>query len=63
MQNNTATVYFVLAKKQGSKTVSIERVYLTDLDKKFSGKVTNTPVSLTLVGSEVAVAELEETIL
>ena len=60
MQNNTATVYFVLVKKQGSKTVSIERVYLTDLDKKFSGKVTNTPVSLTLVGSEVAIAELEE---
>lgn len=58
MQSDTATVYFVLAKRQGNKTISIERVYLTDLDKKFSGKVTNTPVSLTLVGSEAAIAEL-----
>lgn len=60
LQNNTATVYFVLAKKQGNKTISIERVYLTDLDKKFSGKVTNTPISLTLVGSETTIAELKE---
>ncbi len=60
MQSDTATVYFVLAKKQGNKTISVERVYLTDLDKKFSGKVTNTPVSLTLVGSEAAIAELKE---
>jgi YbbR domain-containing protein len=60
MQSDTATVYFVLAKKQGSKTISIERVYLTDLKKEFSGKVTNTPVSLTLVGSEAAIAELKE---
>ena len=40
-QSDNATVYFVLAKKQGNKTISIERVYLTDLDKKFSGRVTN----------------------
>lgn len=60
MQSNNATVYFVLAKKQGNKTISIERVYLTDLNKKFSGRVTNTPVSLTLVGSEAAIAELND---
>ncbi len=59
-QSDNATVYFVLAKKQGNKTISIERVYLTDLDKKFSGRVTNTPVSLTLVGSEAAIAELND---
>lgn len=60
MQSDNATVYFVLAKKQGNKTISIERVYLTDLNKKFSGRVTNTPVSLTLVGSETAIAGLND---